>query len=124
MSSPSIWISKRINWIISEVQVSGFFFDFFNIEQSTSSPGKWNWNQVGFLSFIFIFGQCALLQKCVVEVLQNLFKKKPMRLGNHVMPIFYPDKTHTSIQNWQVQVFLLCHVLAHILASSIQFVLI
>ena len=54
----------------------------------------------------------------------KLFKKKPMQLGNHAMPIFYPDKTHTSIQNWQVQVFLLCHVLAHILASSIQFVLI
>ena len=61
--NPLTWTSDIIQFIRFEIQMSKladfFFFHFFSIEQGTSSPGMWNWNQLGFSSFIFIFRQCV-----------------------------------------------------------------
>ena len=48
----SICFSKQINGIISTVQC-------FDIGEVPRSPGKWNWNLLSFLPFIFTFEQCA-----------------------------------------------------------------
>ena len=54
-------IGYQINWIISDVQVSKKTNKtFFTIEQASSTPEKWNWNEFGFLSFIFSLEQCGL----------------------------------------------------------------
>ena len=46
-----------------------FFESFFGIEQGTSSTGKWNWNLLGFSSFISILGQCG---SCDPKYLQSM----------------------------------------------------
>ena len=45
---------------------------FFTIEQASSTPEKWNWNEFGFLSFIFSLEQCGL---------QEIDKKIVIRRG-------------------------------------------
>ena len=34
--------------------------DQYTIEQASSTPEKWNWNEFGFLSFILSLEQCGL----------------------------------------------------------------
>ena len=57
-----------------------FFESFFFIGQGTLSTGKWNWNLLGFSSFISILGQCdarigySKSGYCVLY--QYLWKKK------------------------------------------------
>ena len=36
-----------------------FFLSCFDIGEVPRSPGKWNWNRLSFLPFIFSFEQCA-----------------------------------------------------------------
>ena len=59
-------ISKQLNWIISEVQVSEnifFNFSFFCFKTASSSPGKWNCHLLSFFTFIFSLGQCVV---CII----------------------------------------------------------
>ena len=37
-----------------------FFVSCFDIREVPRSPGKWNWNRLSFLPFIFSFEQCDL----------------------------------------------------------------
>ena len=57
------WISDKLDYLS---WLLGHFFCFFNIGQATSNLGKWNWNLFGgFLSLIFILGQCVYYRYCL-----------------------------------------------------------
>ena len=97
-------ISKRINWIISEVQVSDFFFHFYSFKTAYSSPGKWNWYRLSFLPFIFIFEQCATLLIWNVKRTQEPDPYQSVFLCNnlhHVLNIF-PLNGFLYLPNWQI----------------------
>jgi hypothetical protein len=49
-----IWTSEIIQFIQYTIHQKSFYL--------SSSPERWNWNQGGFLLFIFSLGQCGLGQ--------------------------------------------------------------
>ena len=73
----SICLPKGINGIIFDVQVQKKKVFCFDIREVPRSPGKWNWNQLYFLPFIFTFEQ-----------------------GDHLC-----QKSLPHMQYWQMQVF-------------------
>ena len=93
-----------------------FFESFFFIGQGTSSTGKWNWNLLGFSSFISILAQCVgSASKQDVLILMSLQKlyttqklwscvSNPCFMG-HIIKLS-PSSTSIILASWQCRPFL------------------
>ena len=83
-------LPKWINGIISNVQLQKKkIVSCFDIGEVFKSPGKWNWNWLRFLRFIFSFEQCEAI------LLVNYLLSKILFTGNFcsgIWPISGPKK--------------------------------
>ena len=52
------WISDKLDYLRSPSWQKKNSH-FFSIEKAFSTPEKWDWNWLGFLSLIFSLGQCV-----------------------------------------------------------------
>ena len=57
-------LTKTDKWDYLRSPIIDFFFvSCFDIREVPRSPGKWNWDRLSFLPFIFIFEQCEWVLK-------------------------------------------------------------
>ena len=72
----------------------------FDIGEVPKSPGKWNWNWLSFLPFIFSFKQCALLIPVIgIEVIQGL-QKCWIEKSNLISRMFKPIQYDAIVGVW------------------------